>query len=1102
MNLNYLKKAIRLVVAGLLLLITTLNPGTISASELQAFQMSVHLENATLKELFDIIEEKFEYSFLIRNNDIDLEERITMKITDKSVEEILTKALKKQEAEFTVNDNRIVVYKTNSKKTANPAPAEIKASQQTTKISGTVIDEFTGEPVIGANVLVKGTAIGTITDYDGNFSFEAPAGSTLVISYIGYLNVEVAASSSPMTIRIKEDTHALEEVVVVGYGVQKKESLTGAMQVVSSDKLQDMTSASVSNMLQAKAPGVHIQSGGSKPGEEGQIVIRGKSTINGTTAPLWVIDGVVAGTEAGLINPNDIESISILKDAASTAIYGSSGANGVIMVTTKQGKTGDAKIQVSAKWAATKLTKGNMEMTNGAELYEYYQQYTNQEAIKFAQYTPELANRNFDWWDAGSKTGLAQDYNISISGGTEKMKSAISVGVYDETAAVKGYDYTRYTLRYNMEYKANSWLTIRPKIAGSRVDTDDRMFNTGAMYTNLPWDSPYDENGDLIQEYRPKNWIASDKYNYLYDLQWNYKKQTNYEASANMDFDIKLTDWLTFASVNSFRLSTRKSKQYWDPKSYDGQSVNGIIEDFNRTYTRLYTNQLLRFNKTFDKHSINGVLGYEWNESQVEEFTQSVINLPSGFEIGSAGSTPRSVAGTKTESAVQSYLFNANYSYDHRYLAGFSFRRDGASNFGDNAKYGNFFSVSAGWNIHNEEFFEVDWAQQLKIRGSYGSVGMPPKEFYPQYGLYALSVSNVNRSYNGVPGAIMNQLPNHDLTWEKTTTAGLGIDAILFDRLTFNFDVYYKKTTDLLYPVPQPGVIGLDQYWQNVGQVDNKGLEVAASYAIIKNKEMQWNIGANLALNRNKIAKLYGGQPIIRARGGANILGVLDKIMTEGSDIDTWYGAEWAGVDPETGAAQWWYTTNEGKREKTTVYADAKQTESLAELGRSTPDFYGGFSTDFSWKNLTVGATFGYSVGGKIYNYTRSVYDSDGAYTTYNQVKMRKGWKRWEKPGDIATHPIAIYGNKTQSNSASSRYLEDASYLRLRNLSISYLLPWKIPYVNAVNLSLSGENLFVITDFSGSDPEVPPSDDSGKNGAYSSTYPRTRNFLFGINITL
>ena len=1099
MEMNYFKKTGKMMVAACMLAGLPFIPGTVSASELQTQMMSVQMESTTLKELFDLIEEKFNYTFLIRNNDINLNERISIDMSNRSVEEILTTALKNQHADFVVNNNRIVVYKSSS----NPNElrnTERMVAQQTITISGTIVDAVTGEPVIGANVLVKGTTNGTSTDFDGKFSLEAPAGATLVVSYIGYVNHEVKATSAPMTIRIKEDTQNLEEVVVVGYGVQKKESLTGAMQVVSNEKLLDATSPTVENLLSGKAPGVQVTSGGGQPGAAGKVVIRGKSTVNGSTDPLWIVDGVIVGTEAGSLNPADIESMSILKDAASTAIYGSQGANGVIVVTTKKGKIGKATINASVKMGVNQLHRGNMNMMNGEELYDYYKSFANQDALP-SYFTEDLRNRNFDWWKEGTHLGFAQDYNVSVSGGSEKIKTYTSVGYYNEDGAVKGYDYKRYNLRFNVDYQATDWLTIKPKVWATRSDVMDQQQDLGAiMYVNFPWDSPYDENGDLIQQYRPTTWINSDATNYLYDLQWNYEKKTSYEFMGNFDFDIKFTDWLTFASVNNYKYNSILFKSYQDPRSKKGEADNGLLQDKTTASYRVYSNQLLRFNKVFDKHSINAILAYEWNTFTQEIKDQTAASFAPGFSVADVATTPKTIKGEQKEWAVQSYLFNANYAYDNRYLLSFSFRRDGASNFGTDAKYGNFFSVSGGWNIHQEEFFKAkDWVQQLKLRASYGSVGNRPTELYSQYTVYAMSTG-----YNGDPGAVIEQKENKNLTWEKTYTAGVGIDAILFDRLTINLDYYNKKTTDLLYKVPLPGVTGIVGIYRNVGAVKNNGFEVSMNVDILKGGDWSWSVAANLGLNRNKITELYGGKSeIITSNAGSSYAISMDKILTPGQDVDTWYGTEWAGVDPETGSPLW-YTTNEnGERVTTSNYSDASKHQTI--IGKLSPDFYGGFSTDLSWKNIDLSAVFGYSVGGDIYNYDRSMYDSDGAYVNYNQMNLKEGWNRWEKPGDIATHPKAEYGNKSQSSKGSSRYLEDASYLRLRSLTLGYTLPWKIQYVDNIRLSVSGENLFVLSGFSGVDPELPAEVGNkykaGSVGVAISPYPQARKFMFGLNVT-
>ena len=981
-----------------------------------------------------------------------------------------------------------------------PAYSLSPVIQQDATIKGQVLDHKTGDPVIGANVVVKGTTNGTITDMDGKYELNAPVGSTLQISYIGYQTVEVKSTAGNQTIQLREDAENLDELVVVGYSVQKKESLTGAMQVVSSEKLLDATSPTVENLLSGKVPGVQVTSGGGQPGQQGKVVIRGKSTVNGSTDPLWIVDGVIVGSDAGSLNPMDIESMSILKDAASTAIYGSQGANGVIVVTTKRGKSGKAQINASVKVGVNQLHLGNLDMMTGEELYDYYDSFSNRDAMP-AYFTPELRNRNFDWWENGTQLGIAQDYNISVSGGSDKIKTYTSIGVYDEDGAVKGFDYTRYNLRFNVDYQATDWLTIKPKVWASRSDIMDQQHDLGAItYVNFPWDSPYDENGELIQEYKPTTWVNSDATNYLYDLQWNFTKQTKYEFLGNFDFDIKFTDWLTFSSVNSFNYNSRKRKEYSDPRSQAGEADNGLLEDMTQTITRLYTNQMLRFNKVWDKHSLNAILAYEWNTYQRERLTQTASSFASGFEVANVAATPKAVDGIMEEWAVQSYLFNANYAYDNRYLASVSFRRDGASNFGDDAKYGNFFSISAGWNIHQEEFFQAkDWVQQLKLRASYGSVGNRPNTYYSQYTLY-----NLSYSYNAQPGAALSQIANPDLTWEKTFTAGVGIDAILFDRLTINLDYYNKKTTDLLYNVPLPGVIGVTGIYRNVGAVKNNGFEASAAVDIIKTGDWYWNVSANIGLNRNKVTELYGGNTeIITSNAGSSYYIYMDKIIKPGEDVDTWYGTEWAGVDPATGDPLW-YTTNEnGERVTTNSYSEASKHQVV--LGKMSPDFYGGFSTSLSWKDIDLSAVFGYSVGGKIFNYDRTMYDSDGAYVNYNQMNLKDGWSRWEKPGDIATHPRAFYSNNTNSSRGSSRYLEDASYLRLRNLTIGYTFPFKIPQVQRVRVYFSGENLFVLSGFSGIDPELPAEVGSdykaGSVGVAISPYPQTRKFMFGLNVT-
>lgn len=985
--------------------------------------------------------------------------------------------------------------------TSSTAGTNLAVQQQDQKLKGQVIDATTGEPVIGVNVLVKGTTNGTITDIDGKYELNAPAGAILQISFIGYKTVEIAATTSEQTIKLHEDTETLDEVVVVGYGVQKKESLTGAMSTLKENRLKDVTTPTVENMLNGKVSGVYVAPGSGQPGSNGAVQIRGRATLSGSTSPLWVIDGVIVGEDPGVLNPSDIENMTILKDAASTAIYGSQGANGVIIVTTKMGKSEKMKINASVKLGVSTMTNGKMEVMNGAELYDYYASFPNQEDIKFSRWNPELRNANFDWGELASQAGFTQDYNISLSGGNEKMSSYFSLGYYSEEGTVKGYKYDRYSFRYRSNYKPFSWLTIKPNISGSMKNTDDSQYDYTAKYTMFPWDSPYDEDGNLVPD-RYSGWVDSSDLNYLNSISYgNHTTRKTYEFSGNFDFDIKITDWLTFTSVNNYRWTGYFQSTYTDPSTDSASGVQGRVEEEQTNNIQRYTNQYLTFNKMFGKHSVQALLAYEFMDTSAKVINAKGTGIVSGFEVLDATATPEEVGGNLTEWAKQSVFAKANYTYDNRYLAEVSLRRDGASNFGDDKKYGNFFSISAGWNINREKWFKSDWVDVLKLRASYGSVGNIPYSKYPQYGLYSVS-----SNYNGIPAILISQVGNKDLTWEQTYTAGVGIDANFFNnRLRFVFDYYNKYTSNILYQVPVSGLTGITSRWQNVGEMRNSGIEITIGGDIIRTKDWLWSLDLNMGYNKNKLEKLYGDDPNMMIIGGGgndtSIAGAAEKVLKVGYSTDRYYLREWAGVDPKNGAPLWY--KNDGSGETTSNYSEAKQVMTEA----TSPKLFGGFNTSLTWKNIDLNASFGFSLGGKIYNYSRQEYDSDGAYTDRNQMKLIDGWSRWEKEGDIATHPAASYGNKSNSNKASTRYLEDGDYLKLRSLSIGYNLDLSKYYIQNMRIYFTAENVFTLTGFSGIDPEVPAYYDE-TTGTYKSIgtaganlYPSTRKFMFGINLT-
>ena len=982
----------------------------------------------------------------------------------------------------------------------------LTVTQQTGKIKGTIVDSKTGEPVIGASVKVKGTKLAAVTDLNGEFELNTHANATLQISYVGFKETEVKASNG-MKISLEEDTESLEEVVVVGYGTQKKESLTGAMANIKGEKLKDITSATVENMLNGKVSGVYVAPGSGRPGSTGAIIIRGQTSINGATAPLWVVDGVIVGNSAGDLNPDDIETMTVLKDAASTAIYGSEGANGVVVVTTKQAKHEKMSISLSAKAGLSTLNRGNLEMMDGAEFYDYYKSFQNVESVNFPRWNEDLRNSNFDWFKLAKKTGSTQDYNLTLNGGSQNIQSMFTLGYFKEEGAVKGYDMNRYSTRIKVVYKPYEWLTIKPNISGSRTNDKDKQYSVGAMYSMMPWDSPYDENGNLVPNYYA-GWVNSKATNYLNDLAaGNYSTSTTYDLAGGLDFDIKIAPWLTFSSVNNYSYYNSQTHGYYDPKSSSGEGVKGRTTEYNYTSTRRYTNQLLRFKKSWGKHNVNALLAYEFNDYEMKYTDVYATGFISGFEDFMTAAKPEMANGYRTAWAKQSYFTQWRYDYDSRYYGELSLRRDGRSNFGSNNRYGNFFSVSGAWNINNESWFKADWVDQLKLRAAFGSVGNVPTSLYPSYSLYS-----VGATYNENPGALISQIGNKDLTWEKTYTTGVGVDASFWqNRLHATLDYYIKNTSNILYQVPVTGLVGVTSIWKNIGKMRNTGIELTVGGDIIRTKDLTWNVTANISHNSNELRDLYkqrdaNGNYVVKPvliSDGTSIAGTAQRILEIGEPVDTYYMKEWAGVNPEDGKPQWYMDDANGNKVVTDSYSKA----SYYKCGKASPDVYGSFSTSLFYKNFDLQANFGYSLGGQIYSYYRQEFDSDGAYAgDRNQMKLQKGWSRWEKPGDIATHPRAMYNNQDKGNLASSRYLESSDYLKLRSLTLGYNFDLKKYGIQTLRLSVSGENLFTITDYSGVDPELPAgTNDKGVLSVTStggtSVYPAVRKFMLGVNLT-
>ena len=995
----------------------------------------------------------------------------------------------------------------------------IEAVQQAkVKVKGTVVDE-TGEPMIGVAVKVLANNTGTITDLEGKFSVEAPLGGAIQISFIGYKTVTVKASSEPISVTLKEDSQQLDEVVVVGYGSQKKVNVTGSLSMVDSKVIESRPVQNVSQALQGVVPGLNMSVGNSGGALDSSlsINIRGAGTIGegSSGSPLVLIDGIEG--DMNTVNPNDIENISVLKDAASSSIYGARASFGVIMITTKSGKSGKTRVNYS----------GNVRFSDAIQIPEMVDSYTfaqyfnrantndggglvfDEAALeriknyqtgkytdpntpeyygakagndgKWQNYTGSFANT--DWFKEASKPGLYTNANITYTGSSGRMRSFVMADYYREEGAIKDFTLDRFTFRSNNDVKFTDRFTMSTKISGSLSRTDSQQRSVYNTYLYLPWDFPYNEDGS-IRSGQEQDWRGRDGINDMYDLQWNWSRSKKLTVDGTINFNYQITDWLRFESNNYIRYISNRSETYTDKRSRSGQSDKGSLSNSNSLLTKQFTNQMIRFEKSFGKHKVNALGAYEYTRHFYESTSAEGRGIQPGREILDVTTGIKSIGGYKDAITTQSALFNANYDYDNRYMGQVSYRMDESSCFGKNNRMGHFFTVSGGWNIQNETFFESlrESVNQLKVRVSYGSLGNTPGAYYGHYPLYS------SMMYNDEVAYFPSQMGNADLSWEKCYTTNIGIDARFFDRFGVTIDLYNKNTSDLLYYAPLPNISGYTGQYKNVGAINNKGLEISLNADVIRTSKFQWTSDFNIGFNRNRVTELYGGKPELKGL----------KRLEEGRDMDEWYLRECAGVDTPNGSKLCNTTDENGKRTTTDSYNKADR----VYCGSAAPKFTGGWMNSFSYKGFTLTANFDFVYGNLLYNQSRELLDSDGAYADYNSMKLKSGWKRWEKEGDIATHPKAINGGNKNSNKSSSRYLEKGNYFSLRNLSLGYSIPEKLCGklgLQRVNVSCSADNLFTLTPFSGVSPQL---SDSSTDGYAGTIYPLSRRIVFGHKVTI
>ncbi|WDF69456.1 SusC/RagA family TonB-linked outer membrane protein [Sphingobacterium oryzagri] len=951
----------------------------------------------------------------------------------------------------------------------------------------------TNGPVSGVTVSVQGNpGVSTSTDDEGRFTIPAVNGTVLVFTAVGYTTHTQTVTGSTLAVSLTVADQALEEVVVTGYGAQKRENISASVAVVDQKKLKDTRSPNISNLLQGKAPGVDVVNGSGRPGAQANIRIRGRNSISSSTSPLWVVDGVIMHGMPN-INPNDVESISILKDAAATAQYGSRGTNGVVVVTTKRAlEEGDGTFSVNLLTGASRFNQGNFRLMNAQQLWDVYQSFNNPTVIP-ENITADVVNTDYNWLKNGTQAGALNDLSATYVGRTEKTSIFASANYYGEQGSVKGYDYERITGRLNIDHKLADRLTFKPKLNASYTTTENRQHSLYDMYLNMPWDDPYNADGTIKNPVAGGiTWYGRDNRNYLYDLQYNYSNQQIFDIQSNLDFSYRISDRFTFESMNNLTYYNSTGMGYSDPQSNAGLSNIGSVSQSSAKRITRFFNQMLKYQESFGKHTVSGFVAYEYSDYVYTSVGATGRGIAPGSEILDNAADFLSMGGTKNDYAFQSGLIQGTYSYDDRYNVQASFRVDGSSRFGRDNRYGSFYALSGAWNVHNEAFFKTDVINRLRLRASYGQVGNIPNALYASYSLYTL-----DGQYNSQPAATQGQYQNPNVGWETSKDANIGLEIGLLNRFNVSVDAYNKNTDGLLYNVPFPATAGWSNYWLNIGGIRNRGVELAVSAEVFNPESaFQWNLGVNISHNRNRIIALRDGNDI---NSGL-------KRFSEGRDIDTWYMRQWAGVNAENGAPLWEVVNNEtGEVTTTSNYNQA----TLQFVGTSTPDYQGGINSMMAYKKFTLAASFAYLKGAYAYNGSRELFDADGAYPSYNQMVFLDGWSRWTPDNPNATHPVAAYNNNSRSNAVSSRYLEDASFIRLRNVTLSYDFGDKIINrlkLKNLNLFVSADNLWTATKFSSLDPESalspanasPGTEDEGNA---TSQYPAPKRITFGLNLS-
>lgn len=970
-------------------------------------------------------------------------------------------------------------------------------AQQIT-VQGIVKDQ-TGETVIGASVMEKGTTNGTITGIDGDFSLNMSPNGTLVVSFVGYKTQEVQVKGQKqLQVVLSEDAEMLDEVVVIGYGTMKKSDLTGAVSSIGNKDIKDSPVSNLGQAIQGKISGVQIVDAG-KPGDNVSIKIRGLGSINNCD-PLVVIDGVPTDLGLSSLNMADVERLDVLKDASATAIYGSRGANGVVMITTKRGTEGKGKLAVSANYSFQNATNVP-SLLNAAQ----YAELSNDMMVNSGRNpNPEWANPSelgagTDWMDELLRTGVMQNYTVSYSGGNEKSHYYVSGGFLDQSGIVKSVNYRRFTFQSNSDAQVLKWLKFSNNITFSADTKKSGSYNIGDALKALPIYPVKNEDGSWSGPDGNSEWYGSTR-NPIGPTELNKSQTDGYNFLANLTAELTFTKWLKFKSTFGYDakfwfIDNFTPKYNWKPTPTEETSR---YKSDNKSFTYLWDNYFL-FDHTFaEKHRVGLMAGMsaQWNTNDYLNAQKNVFMFDNVHEMDN-GEEMYAIGGNETEWALLSYMARVNYSYEDRYLLTATIRRDGSSRFGKKHRWGTFPSVSVAWRASQEKWFpKNDYINDLKVRAGYGVTGSQASVGnYSYLASYNTSVYPFGISSGNQTALVSSTLANPYIHWEEVAQTNIGFDASLFNsRVMFSFDAYMKETRDMLVKASIPITSGFEDTtttYTNAGKVRNQGIEMSL-HTINLTGELGWETNLTATYNKNKIKDLNSDVPYYINQINNSYVTMLAKdypinvfygYVTDGifqnqSEVNT--HAVQPGAEP--GDIRFRDLNNDG------VINDSDRTV----IGNPNPSWLFSMNNSLSYKGFELSVFLQGIAGNKIYNANNI--DNTGMAAAYNQTT--DVLKRWQGEGTSNSMPRAVFGDPNQNTRVSDRFVENGSYLRLKNITLSYTFPkqWlqKAQIENA-RLSLSCENVATITGYSGFDPEV------GINGIDQNRYPISRTFSLGLN---